>query len=476
MTAAAPPVPAPRWWPLATVGFAGSVLLAVAAFLGGAKRAVPFHPTPVSIWRGPHGPAVLLCWLVGTAAMTGAWWYARRAAPDRRRVLATVALWLLPLLVAPPLASRDVYAYACQGAVYHAGHNPYTEGVAALPCPWLDSVSPIWRGTGAPYGPLFLMIAGAAVAVGGSLAGTVLVLRIVALAGVCLAAAGLPTLARHCGVPTERARWLALACPLVAIHLVGGAHNDALMVGLLVAGLAVIVAVADRPPGWLLAGGALLGLASAVKASALVVLPFAALLALRGPYSVRRLFRDGGWVPAGALGALVAVTALSGLGFGWLGALSGGGVSVQWTAPSTAVGMTIELVTGLDAVPVTRALGLVALAVALVALWWRTRHRDALCPAGVALALTVALAPVFHPWYATWPLFVLAAAARRTRWFAVPCLVACFLDLPDGTSLALSTRAQGAVAMTLALLVLGVVALRRRTSHAHSNLPTTPGS
>jgi alpha-1,6-mannosyltransferase len=466
--AVAAPATVRRWWPYAGTGLAGSVLLAVTAWLGGAKQVVPFHPTPVSIWQAPHGPAILLCWLAGTAAMVWAWWQGRHAAPSRRVVLVTVGLWLLPLLFAPPLGSRDVYAYACQGAVYHAGQNPYSEGVAALPCPWVDSVSPIWRDTGAPYGPLFLMIAGAAVAIGGSLAGAITVLRLVALLGVVLAAAGLPTLARHCGVEPARADWLALACPLVAVHLVSGAHNDSLMIGLLVAGLAAVIAVRDRPAAWLLAGGALLGLAVAVKASAAVAVPFAALLAMRGPYTSKRLARDGGWVVGGALAALLLVTWASGLGFGWVGALSGGGASVQWTAPSTAVGMTIELITGADAVPVTRTISLIVLGAVLVWWWWRTRHRDALCPTGVALALTVALAPVFHPWYATWPLFVLAASARRTRWFAIPCLFACFLDLPDGTSLALSTRAQGAVAMTALVLVALVLGARRlwRTRHA----------
>ncbi len=492
------------WWRLVRWGgLVGAGLLAVAAWLGGARRTVPFHPTPASIWRGPHGPAILLCWLAGTAVLVLAWSVGRRGTPGLRWALVTVGLWLLPLLVSPPLGSRDVYAYACQGAVYRAGHNPYAEGVAALPCPWLESVSPIWRDTPAPYGQLFLMIAGAAVAVGGSLVGTVLALRAVALLGVGLAAVSLPVLARRAGLDPARATWLALACPLVAIHLVSGAHNDALMIGLLLAGLAVIAShtvagggssargdgragVGGRVEvarwGWLVVGGALLGLAVAVKATAGVAVPFAALLAVPRPYTWMGLLRRGGWVIGGAVAALLGVTAVSGLGFGWLGGLSDSGASVQWTAPSTALGMTLNLLPlGFDAVPVTRALGLAALAVVLVVLWWRARPTDAGLPVagrvrgdacyatGVALAATVVLAPVFHPWYATWPLFVLAATAHRTRWFAVPCLVACFLDLPDGTSLALSTRAQGAVAMTLLTACLLVRAVRR----ARRPQPTT---
>jgi O-antigen ligase len=55
--------------------------------------------------------------------------------------------------------------------------------VATLPCPWLDAVSPIWRDTPAPYGPLFVLIAAAAVWLGGSLTGVIVVLRVLTLAG-----------------------------------------------------------------------------------------------------------------------------------------------------------------------------------------------------------------------------------------------------------------------------------------------------
>ena len=103
---------------------------------------------------------------------------------------------------------------------------------------------------------------------------------------------------------------------------------------------------------------------------------------------------------------------------------------IAWTSPSTAVGQTVGYLAvpfgaHVDALPVTRAIGMVVLAVLLVWLWWRARTRDPLWHAGLALAATVALAPLFHPWYWIWPLAVLAAAtARRTGWFIVVALVA----------------------------------------------------
>ena len=294
-----------------------------------------------------------------------------------------------------------------------------------------------------------MVLAGAVVSATGSLIGSIVLFRLLALAGVALTAWALPTLARRCGVPVERALWLALACPLVAVHLVGGAHNDALMVGLLTAGLAV---VASRPgrPGPLLAGGLLLGLAAGLKVTALVVVPFAALAAIAGPYRFRALLRDGGWVVGAAVATVVGVTFAAGLDFGWVTGLEQGNLVIAWTSPSTAVGQTVGYLAALfgahvDALPATRAIGVLVLAVLLVWLWWRARHREPLWHAGLALAATVALAPLFHPWYWTWPLAVLAATARRTGWFALVALVSSFLVLADGTGLARYTKtARGA--------------------------------
>ncbi|MFI9640246.1 polyprenol phosphomannose-dependent alpha 1,6 mannosyltransferase MptB [Micromonospora sp. NPDC051925] len=456
------------------LGLAGAVLLGVAGWLGGALSQVP----PTGPWRAPHGPAATLCWLAGTALMVGAWWALRAGAPSTRWAYVTAGLWSLPLLVTPPLASRDVYSYACQGWSYAAGHDPYRVGVAAAGCPWVDSVAPIWRDTPAPYGPVFVLLAALAAGLGGTLVGTLVVLRLYAVAGVLLAALCLPGLARAAGVPTRRAAWLALASPLIGVHLVAGAHNDAVMLGLLLLGLLVLV----RSPGRtraLLVAGVLLGLAVAVKATAVVVLPFAALAAVHGRYTWRALLRDGGRLAGAVVVTLAAASVLSGLGLGWVDGLARSGDSEQWTSPPTAVGFVVDYVgEGVGrhpgAVPVTRAVGLLVLAVLLALLWWRAwtalrrrndvrqrvhrlaaaRPRITLFAAGTALAATVFLAPVLHPWYVTWPLLVLAGSATRTTWFVLPAAVASFLTLPDGTTVARYTKAPGAIAVTALLVVL----------------------
>ncbi|MEV0002948.1 polyprenol phosphomannose-dependent alpha 1,6 mannosyltransferase MptB [Micromonospora sp. NPDC050980] len=449
-----------RW-----IGLTGSVLLAGVAVLGGALPHGDLKPTPVSIWQGPNGPLIVFGWLVGTALLAWAWWSLRDRVPSVRWALVTIGFWLLPMLVTPPLGSRDSYAYACQGASYSAGLNPYEQGVSALPCPWLDTISHIWRDTPAPYGPLFVMISGAVVAVTGSLLGSVALFRALAMAGVALTAVSLPVLARRCGVPPERALWLALACPLVSVHLVSGAHNDAMMVGLLTAGLAVVAARPGRT-WWLLGGGVLFGLAAAIKVTALVVVPFAALAAIAGPHRVRTLVRDGGWVAGAAVAAVVGVTFAAGLDFGFISGLEQGGLVIAWSSPPTAVGQTVGYLArpfGLhvDALPATRGIGVLVLVALLVWLWFRAfRRRDPLWHAALALTATVALSPLFHPWYWTWPLAVLAATARRTLWFSVVTVVSSFLVMADGTGLPRFTKMPGAPLMTLFVIVVVVRLVR----------------
>ncbi|MEU7902248.1 polyprenol phosphomannose-dependent alpha 1,6 mannosyltransferase MptB [Actinoplanes sp. NPDC049118] len=467
-------------------GFAGSVATAAGAYLGGSGFVRVPSVNPLTLLSGQRGVLLPICWVLGTVLLTGAWWWGRHVVPSTRWALVTAALWLLPVLPFLPLGSADAYSYACQGYVQHAGGDPYAMGVQEFGCPWLDSVATSWRDSPAPYGPLFLILAGWAVGLAGeSLAGVIAGLRVIALAGLVLTAVALPVLARRAGRDPARALWLVLACPLVLVHLVSGAHNDALMIGLIVSGLA-LAASAGRPASarsspaavLLVAGGLVLGLAVAVKATAVVVLPFAVLAAAApgrpSPVPLRALWRPAVAIAGGALLATAALSLVSGRGFGWVAGLARSGDSVTWGSPSTAVGLSVDFVARLlggeaDAVPVTRALGIVLLAVFLVMLWWRARSGGALPGAGLALAATVLCAPVFHPWYATWPLAVLAATGTRLdgapsddRWLLGLCAFAATLTLPAGYNWALYTRIPGALVVTAALIALAVVRVRRR--------------
>jgi hypothetical protein len=175
---------------------------------------------------------------------------------------------------------------------------------------------------------------------------------------------------------------------------------------------------------------------------------------------------------AGAVATYAALWAVTGLGFGWVSALKPTTSLAQWTSLPTGVGMTIGYLLRAAGVPqgypaaiaVTRVLGALLLAVVLVGLWWRARNGDALRLAGVALAATVALSPVFYPWYALTPLALLAATVRSPQArgaLAAGTVALVFLVLPDGYGVAVATKLPGAL-LDAAVLVLGVLWLVRR--------------
>ncbi len=430
-----------RW-----LGFAGSLFCAIDAFLFGAARYVRPGVTVWSILRGPNGVLIMALWVAGLIAMCAAWWYGRhlvgRGVVTTRWVLVTAVLWIGPMMFIPPLASRDMYAYACQGALFASGHNPYHDSISVQPCPWIESVSVRWRVTKTPYGPLFIPLSALAAKLGSQVAALV-ALRALAVASVAGMAGAMWALARRVGVPTDRALWLLLCCPLVPMHLVGGGHNDGLTVAFLLAGFALIAgprgdAARTGIPA-LVAGGAMLGLSMSVKTTIGLVIPFAAVYAAGGLVRVswRTVVARGGTVVAGALGALLALSFGTGLGLGWIGALSNPGESESWTSPATAVGLAVEAAgrwfgQRWSAVPVTREVALAALAVALVAIFWRARERDQIYYAGLACLALIALAPITQPWYLTWTLGLFAATVVRARWFYGLVVASMFTILPDG--------------------------------------------
>ena len=454
---------------LRILGFVGACALAVSSW-------VP-RPAAIPLWlAGTLGLGLAFLVFGNRAGRTGA-----------RALLATGLLWALPLLASAPLGSRDAYAYACQGELVGHGIDPYTAGVAQLPCRWLDSVPTLWWHTPAPYGPLWLVLSGGAAAgSGGHLWLAVALLRLVALAGVGLLGWAGWRLASALGVDPRPAGWLALASPLVLVHAVSGAHNDALLAGLVLAALAVAAQAAARSSTAALAAGALLGLAVAVKVTALVAAPFVVLL----------VARDRRWWPvvraalltAVGLVAGYAVVALpSGYRLGFVPALSNTSHLVQWTSLPTGVGMTLGYLARAaghrsladPALAAVRIVGLTVLAGLLLGIWWWARQRadrprSTVLAAGLAMAAATVLAPVAFPWYALTVLAVLAygAATDRVRYrLGLLAVGLALLTLPDGTGVAALTKLPGALldtALAAWLIVAAVRAVRRRAGGARA--------
>lgn len=479
-------------------GMAATTLLAVGAHGAGAlPGGDPGSGLRTSGWAVTTGSfrwGLLLCCL-GAVGLLGVWWRLGRLIDIATyRVPAgwlagTGALWALPLLFAPPLGSRDVYSYACQGWLVTDGSDPYAVSPAAGSCPWLPAVAPAWRDSTAPYGPVAVALSAAAVRLGGELTATVGLLRALALLGGLAVAVALAPLARACGVRPAAALWLGLCTPLTAVHVVAGAHHDALVAGLVTAGLAAAVAGPSQRSRGLLAG-ALLGAAVAVKVTAVVAVPFAALL-VAGASRVtvtdgRRATVDGrgsallagGGTVGAAAGVFLLATAAGGWGFGWLPAISSTTGQVQWTSVPTGVGMAVGYllrVLGIPAgfgtaVTVARLVGVAVLLVLTVALCrraWRRRDdvREVVACCGAVLAAVALLAPVFYPWYALAALAVLAASVpdrrRRDRLAIVTCGLT-LLVLPNGLGVAVLTKVPGALLDVVLVTVVLRALLRRR--------------
>ncbi|MEG3628325.1 polyprenol phosphomannose-dependent alpha 1,6 mannosyltransferase MptB [Streptomyces sp. C6-003] len=352
--------------------------------------------------------------------------------PTPRALLLVLGLWSAPLLLAPPLFSRDVYSYLAQGAMVEAQMDVYTHGPAQLGGPLAAEVAPLWQHTGAPYGPVFLGVAAALSALTrGELPAGLVGMRLVALAGLALMAAALPRLARASGADPAAALWLGALNPLVLLHLVAGAHNDAVMLGLLGIGL---VAALGR---WPALGAALVTLAALVKAPAVLGLAAVVVLQVRaGRHPVRAVLTTAG----AAVATTVAATAAAGTGYGWTATLDTPVSPENWALTSLlgrATGGLLEQA-GSDlahlAVPAWRTLGIVAAVVAVLVIWLRLRPHPVYA-LGLSLAAVAALGPAVRPWYALWGLFLIAAAAPsasvRHRTAGVTAVLA-LVALPGG--------------------------------------------
>ena len=388
---------------------------------------------------------------VGLALLLGAWVEIVRAVrghpgPFPPALVVVPVVWAGPLVLAPPLFSGDVYSYAAQGQMVTRGISPYRHGPAALGGgPFLRLVDPLWRRSPAPYGPAWERLSGAIVqAAHHDVLATLVGFRVVAVVGVTLLAVALPALARSVGKDPAPAFALGVLNPLVLVVLVGGAHNDALMLGLLAAGLAV--ARARRPGPAPVAGGLVLcALAAEVKIPALIGAVFIgwwwAGPGQEAPASVRtRLLRVV--VAVGATGAVMAVIAgLCDLGWRWTTGLSNPGAVVSWLAPATALGLALSHAAGaLGAghhqagwVAGARGAGVAGAALLSVRLLLRSDRDGPLTALGWSLLAFVVLGPVVWPWYETWGLIFLAVAATGA---VVPVIiivsaVACVADVPS---------------------------------------------
>jgi hypothetical protein len=245
-------------------------------------------------------------------------------------------------------------------------------------------------------------------------------MRLIALVGVLLLVVFVPRLAKLCGVPAGRALWLGVLNPLVLFHFVSGAHNDALLMGLMVAGLVLVM---ERKPAL---GVVLVSLALLVKAPAALALVFIVPFWAQHLTGRWRLVRAAAAVGAISGSVVALVSWATGLGYGWIGALNTPGTVRNWLSASTLIGELFGFVfqafgvgddrTVMDqAIKVSRGIGgLIAIVVVLVLLA-RMERRGFVASLGLGLIAVVALSPVVQPWYLLWGFVLVAAGTSNLR-------------------------------------------------------------
>nr|WP_315774477.1 polyprenol phosphomannose-dependent alpha 1,6 mannosyltransferase MptB [Rhodococcus kroppenstedtii] len=458
-------------------------------------------------------PAALTVTLIGTVLVVVAWLllgrlaigsFGRGTSPrrlSRSQLDRTLALWILPLCVAPPMFSKDVYSYLAQSEITARGLDPYEIGPqAALGVDHVltRTVPNIWRETPAPYGPFFLWIGrGITALTGDDIVSGIFLHRAVALVGVALIVWALPRLAARCGVSSVAALWLGAANPLLLFHLVAGIHNEALMLGLMLAGLELcfrgIDALDDvtrRRTGraLLLVGAAVIALSATVKIPSLIALGFVGMaLARRRGGRLRDVVRAAVVLGVVAAVVIVGVSLVSGLGFGWLGTLGTANAVRSWMSLPTLLGLATggagvllgigDHTTAVLSLtrPIASAVAAVVIARMLVATLLGRLHP--IGGLGVSIGALVLLFPVVQPWYLLWAVTPLAAWATRPA-FRVPVIAfSAFVSLivmPTGGEVQPFVIVQAALAT---VVTLGVVyAATRRSLPWRARTTTSDGA
>lgn len=436
--------------PLRTIalGMIGSLLL-LAGSIGGAGILVHdpiLGSGPLSALRYGHGKDIATAIVyVGFGLLVWAWIRLGRGVLARlvgsRGVLLATVVWVLPMLIAPPLFTRDVYSYLGQGLLALHGLDPYSVGPAALVGPIPDNVHPTWQTTPAPYGPLFIALAKAIILLAGDgMVSSVILTRMVLLVGLVMLIYALPGLVKHLGGRLPVALWLGAASPMMVVHLVGGPHNDLLLIGMLAVGTLWTL------DGRHVAGIGLVSLAMATKATAGLALPFLVWVwAARLPGSQWQRFARA-LIPS--LGVFTVAfglcMALGKVGFGWLPALSAPGMIVNYLSPPTALGQFAHAVANLFGtadpgfyVEAGRTVGSLALAGILIRQWWLARDggTNAVRRAAIVLFASAVLSPIVHPWYLTWAVAIACAlpwTSRALAWMVGGLVAVVLAYYPDG--------------------------------------------
>jgi len=434
-------------------------------------------------WLGTGAGRVLTTILlaVGMALLVDAW---LRMRPVHGRKAPSLAwlLWSLPIMLAPPLFSRDAYSYAAQGKIVSRGMDPYAVGPFWVPGPFADQVDPMWVDTPAPYGPLALQVQHVIVGIFPDNAYlSALAMRVPALLAVGLLAYALPRLAERYGVSGRHALWLGVLNPLVMMHFIGGGHGDAVMVAL------VVFALLLGSRGQFILAAMTIAAAAAYKQTAVLALIGIVGMALQAqtdlepgaPARLKAMIRHGLVYGGVTAATFTGITALSGLGWGWIPNLSVPVSLRSMLSPPTFVGSVIEWLLRLAGmpesvtsapVPIVQTIGLLAGLAAIAWITWRVAPRNPVLATAGALLVLCASGPVIHPWYLLWGGLLLAAVRLSARHLRAVVFVTLFF-VTYGVVDATVSNGTWALGVSAALWMAARLRANRRRAHEQADEP-----
>lgn len=457
----------------AAVGLLGTVTMVVGGTLAGA--AAP--GASGRLWSVPTVPVspradllvALTLFYAGMIVLVRSWLRLRRQVLRQGLTAAIVVgvavIWALPFLVGPPLGSRDVYAYGAQGRLAAEGIDVFSEGPSALgDNPMLDPVDPLYLDAPVVYGPVFVALSSElADWTGDGLVASVLAYRLVAVLGLAVAAMAVWDLAKSMGRNTADAMVLTVANPLVLLHLVSGAHNEALMLAFLMSGLAL-----GTRPRFRHVGIVLCAFAATIKVPAVLGAAFLAWPWIVAAVDWRGRFGRLMLAAAEIMVVITLATRSTPWGWGWVDALIDASPVDAYLSVTRVIGGAVHLMTGMEAasvLTVARLSGVVLAALMVLALLLNRRH-SGLVGLAWALLLIAVLHPTTQPWYLTWGLLLMAAATagERNRWLVAGCAGAAFVVLPVGPQLGLVLLENSTLtSLLVAGAALSVLTLSPRT-------------
>lgn len=373
-------------------------------------------------------------------------------------------LWSLPLLLIPPFLSRDIYSYVAQGDMFTHGISPFYFGPGVLASsPFTFGVDPLWINTPAPYGPLFIILAGWIVNISAHhVLVSIFLMRLLDFAGVALLAVYLPKLAELEGFSPTKAFILGVLNPVTLLDLIAGGHNDSIMLGLFIAG---IYLARSKHTIW---GIIVVTLAAYIKIPAELGVVYIGWFWLGDNTPIANRIRP--LVTAGliSLGIMTLISYTSTLGWEWVLNLSAPTAVVSWVSPITDIGVLLSKVVialgvpvhSIDIINFVRSLGLIAFSMVAVLVFKNSHKIGFILSMAITFTAVVFLGPVIQPWYLSWGLITFAIVDKEVIHKVVIglTLFASVIGTPTTTVLSsISSQSPIDIILTIIVIILSFV-------------------